>query len=274
MITGKVASMALPAEVEDITGQFLALIDASAPGLIEALYLRGSLGFGEYFPGQSDIDFVAVLAARPGAAGVRALAAAHATLHAAHPQPYFDGFHILAEDLSRPPDQCPEVPDMFQGTFSPAGRSYDISLVTWHELARHGVQVRGPDLAQIDVWTDDAGLRAFSYANLSSYWADEAAALAEQPERAAKPLATPWCVLGVSRLHHLLATGALTSKSGAGRHALTVFGPEWHPIVGEALRIRERPGDPSPYVGDLPRRARDTTAFTAMAIEAALALGP
>lgn len=274
MITSNMTGMALPPGVEDITGDFLALIDASAPGLVEGLYLHGSIGFGEYFPGESDVDFVAVLATRPGAAEVSALAAAHATLYAAHPQPYFDGFHILREDLTRPPDRCPEVPGMFQGSFFPAGHSYDISLVTWHELARHGVQVRGPDLAEISIWTDDAALRAFSHANLSSYWAAEAAALTEQPEWAIKPLATQWCVLGVSRLHHLLATAALTSKSGAGRYALTTFGPQWHPIISEALRIRERPGEPSQYDGDLARRARDTTAFTTMAIEAALALGP
>ncbi|MGH3302430.1 MAG: hypothetical protein ACRDOK_12245 [Streptosporangiaceae bacterium] len=42
--------MLLSAEVITITGRFLEFIDASAPGLVTGLYLRGSLAFGEYFP--------------------------------------------------------------------------------------------------------------------------------------------------------------------------------------------------------------------------------
>src|SRR5712692_5094651 len=57
--------------------------------------------------------------------------------------------------------------------------------------------------------------------------------------KAATPEAAAWCVLGVSRLHHLLATGAMTSKSGAGRHALAVFDSQWQAIIHEALRARE-----------------------------------
>lgn len=78
----------------------------------------------------------------------------------------------------------------------------------------------------------------------------------------------------MSRLHHLLATGALTSKSGAGRYALTAFGPRWQPIVREALRVRERPADASEYEHDPDARGRDNKEFTCMAIESGLALRP
>jgi hypothetical protein len=60
----------LPAQARAVTSQFLQLIDASAPGLVEGLYVRGSLGFGEYFEGQSDVDFTAV-ACRPTVATLR-----------------------------------------------------------------------------------------------------------------------------------------------------------------------------------------------------------
>ncbi|MGW7409743.1 hypothetical protein ACWGI9_39630 [Streptomyces sp. NPDC054833] len=52
-------------------------------------------------------------------------------------------------------------------------------------------------------------------------------------------------------MDHLLARGTLTSKSKAGRYARTA----------------------SAYNGDTEWRGRDTTAFTAMAVEAGLALG-
>ena len=67
------------------------------------LYLRGSLAFGEYFPGRSDVDFTAVLADRPVADQLTALASAHAAVYSAHPVPHFDGFHLLRADLACPP---------------------------------------------------------------------------------------------------------------------------------------------------------------------------
>jgi hypothetical protein len=264
----------LPGEVAEVTNQFLSLIDASAPGLVQGMYLRGSLGFGEYFEGQSDVDFTAVLSARPDADQVSALAAAHEAVFAARPKPHFDGFHVVREDLARAPDLCPDVPVMFDGVFSSSTRDYDMNLVSWQELARHGVTVRGPALSEREVWTDDAALRAFSHSNLGSYWAGVADSLVKHLAEAGEPRLVAWSVLGVSRLHHLLATGALTSKSGAGRYALSAFGPQWHRIIDEALRARERPGDVSFYDSELDARGRDAAAFTLMAVESGLALGP
>jgi Domain of unknown function (DUF4111) len=262
--------MMLPATVREVTGQFLELIDASAPGLLQGLYLRGSLGFGEYFEGQSDVDFAAVLATRPDATQLDALAAAHAKVFEVYPHPHFDGFHLLRDDLARPPDECQDLPCMFAGSFDVASR-LDVNPVSWHELARHGIVIRGPVLTG-DVWTDDAALRAFSHDNLTAYWAGVGRELAARPDQASAPEAAAWCVLGVSRLHHLLATGGLTSKSGAGRYALRAFGPQWRPIIAEALRAREQPATPSDYDSDPAARGRDTTAFTVMAIDAGLAL--
>jgi hypothetical protein len=263
----------LPAEVTAITGQFLELINASAPGLVTALYLRGSLAFGEYFAGQSDVDFTAVLTRRPEAGELDALASAHAAVCDAHPRPHFDGFHLLRADLAGPPAACPDLPCMFEGSFRRADRC-DVNPVSWHELARHAIVSCGPALTERDVWTDDEALQAYSRENLTSYWAGVGEKLREQPVAAATPEAAAWCVLGVSRLHHLLATGALTSKSGAGRYALTAFGGRWQPIVREALRARERPEETSEYETDPAARGRDTTEFTQMAIRSGLVLQP
>jgi hypothetical protein len=265
--------VSLPAEVTAITGRFLELIDASAPGLVTGLYLRGSLGFGEYFPGQSDIDFTAVLAERPGADQLDALASAHAAVFAECPAPHFDGFHLLRADLAGRPEECPDLPCMFDGSFRPAGR-FDVNPVSWHELARRAVVIRGPAVTDATVWTDDEALQAYSHRNLTSYWAGVGEQLRAVADAAVTPWAVAWCVLGVSRLHHLLATGALTSKSGAGRYALTAFGPRWQPIVREALRVRERPADASEYEDDPDSRGQDTKEFTSMAIESGLALRP
>ena len=265
--------MRLPQDVEAVTAVFLRAAGAQVPGLVDGLYLHGSLGFGEYFSGASDVDFVAVLADRPDQAQLAGLASAHRDVQAAFQAPPFEGVHVVRADLGQPPDSCPDVPYVFQGNFEPSGR-FSVNPVTWHELAWHGITVHGPDLADGEVWTDAGALRSFTYANLSSYWAPVAAKLRAAPPDTITADSISWCVLGISRLHHLLLTGSMTSKSGAGRHAMTAFGPRWRPIVTEALRAREQPDLASDYGDDAVGRGRDTASFTTMALDAALACAP
>ena len=81
-----------------------------------------------------------------------------------------------------------------------------------------------------------------------------------------------WFVLGIPRLHHVLATNALTSKGGAGEHALEVFGQEWRILLAEALSYRAT----GERIGILPEHelSARTVAFSTLALDAALAIEP
>ena len=54
-----------PDQVRTVTALHVDLVDEALPWLVEGLYLHGSLGFGEWYDGRSDVDFVAVTAERP-----------------------------------------------------------------------------------------------------------------------------------------------------------------------------------------------------------------
>ena len=261
----------LPGPVRQVSGLFLSLADEALPGLVEGLYLHGSLGFGEWYDGRSDVDFVAVLGRRPDDATVARLKEVHEGVSSTFQRPSFDGFHVTWSDLALPPESCPDVPSTQGGYFHEEAR-LDVHPVTWHELARHGVALRGPALADVDIWTDDAALRRYTHDNLATYWRETADSLARFPAEAGKPDLVSWCVLGVCRLHHLLATGALTSKTGAGRYAMTRFGERWRPVLTEALALRVTGGTSGYYEGDLDRRAADTIAFTDLVVRDGLAL--
>lgn len=261
----------LPRQVEQVTGLFLSLVDEALPGLVEGLYLHGSLGFGEWYDGRSDIDYVAVLAERPTPETVDALRGVHDEVATTFQRPPFDGFHLTWDDLARPSYSCPDVPCTQGGLFHEEAR-LDVHPVTWHELARHGVTVRGPALSEVEIWTDEAALRSYTRENLASYWREEADALARFPGEAGRSETVAWCVLGVSRLHHLLATGALTSKTGAGRYALARFGEGWRSVVTEALALRVTGETSGAYDQDEARRAADVIAFTDMVVTDGLAL--
>ena len=115
--------------------------------------------------------------------------------------------------------------------------------VTWWTLAHRGIAVRGLPPGQMDIHLDDAGLRAWTAANLASYWRPWAAAVAGGGPRAwrvrlthlhARRLAA-WGVLGTARMHATIRYGTVISKEQAGEYALDVFDADWHPVIRDAL---------------------------------------
>lgn len=257
---------ALPPQVGALCASWLGAIDDRAPGLVIGLHVRGGVGFGEFVPGASDVDMVAVLARRPTDAEIDALEEAHGRLAAQELGTPLDGIHVTAADLARDPEECQDVPCVLHGWFEPYGR-YDLSPVGWHELAHHSVPVRG---ALPSVWTDHDRLLAFTRAALRTEWAGFAASLAKFPAEAAMDAAT-WHVLGAARLHHLLVTGAMTSKSAAGHWGLRHYDERWHPVLLEALRLRGGGDDASlrPQYDDPAARGADVAAFVAYVVAAA-----
>jgi hypothetical protein len=241
--------MILPTPVSDHTTRFLAELDRRLPGRLVGLFLHGSLCWGEFFPG-SDIDFVGLWDELPSGGDLEALGAAHRATSGLT----FDGFHCTAADLAAPPAGIDHRPAFYQGEFDPAG-TIDINPVTWHELAERGIAVRGEIP---EVHTDRTGLLAFTRNNLATFWSG----IAEQVENGdvealgAHDESVAFLGLGPARLHHLLATKELTSKSGAGRYVRDRLDPRWNLIARESLRLREDPGSPGLY-GSVADRGRD-----------------
>lgn len=263
--------MALPNDVRRALETFLTVVDGAVPGLVDGLYVHGSLGFGEYVPGRSDVDAVVVLARRTGAEDLEVLEAAHRHTADAHPDMTLDAVHVTAADLAAAPDLCPDVPFVTERQFAPSGR-FELNPVTWHGVARHGVHVRGVAPESLKIWTDDDALRAYTRNNLATYWRGQLDRVRANPTGASAAWVSEWCVLGVARLHHVLTTGTMTSKSGAGRYALAAFDPRWAPIVEDALAVRERQDQPPPLGdGSDGRRGPEVAAFMTMVIDDGLA---
>jgi hypothetical protein len=246
----------LPSSVRAVTATLLDELDRRAAPGPEALLLHGSLCWGGELSTSSDVDVVVLWPALPAH---DALEAAHLATLAAHPDVVVDGFHATAGDLAGPPTAVGRRPVFHLGRFDPAG-TLDLNWPTWHELAERGIAVRG---TVPPVHTDHAALLATTRDNLDTYWRrtlGELETLDEVPDSA-----VTWAVLGVARLHHLLATGSMTSKSGAGRYVLASLDERWHPVAAEALRLRESPATTSAYA-DRCERGRDVVAFLRWAV--------
>nr|MDT0656405.1 DUF4111 domain-containing protein [Micromonospora sp. DSM 115978] len=252
--------MNLPGAVQEICSRFLSL---APEGMVAGLYLTGGTGFGEWIEGKSDVDFVATLTHRPSIGEVEHLRQVHEQMAAFSPID-FDGMHVLVSDLASDPRRLPPVPVVLHREFRIGHLDH---LVAWHELARHGITVTGPQLSTLGIWTDRQVLRDYTVENLDTYWrtftAQHTASCVDKPE-AELDYACCWCVLGVARLHHLIITGEMTTKSGAGRWGLSHYDERWHRVLREALRLRE--GGPPEY-DDQASRLQDTNGFAAYVVE-------
>jgi hypothetical protein len=275
--------------VDGVVDSYLEAVDHEAPGLVEGLYLTGSIALGEFRPHTSDIDFLAVTSNQPAAA-VAALGRAHARLRKRCPRPFFDGRYVTWDDLARDPRQAGPGPYCYEGRFRARGRGA-CDPVTWHTVASRGVRCRGPEPADLVIWTDPAALASWTLNNFDSYWRPLLRRASRFPDpwsiTAFTSYGAVWIVLGVCRLHYTLATGKIGSKEEAGCYGIRTFPERWHRALSEALRIRRadrarpdvtsaffeiiddlrirQPPDGSLYRTPVARR-RDVLAFADMAI--------
>jgi aminoglycoside adenylyltransferase-like protein len=218
------------------------------------------------------VGFTAVLAHRPSADDASALQAAHEVVGSTYGgSPRFEGVHVLASDLARHPDACPDMPTASMRGFLEADR-FDLSPVSWHELAGHGITFFGSPLESLPIWSDDRVLRDLTIDNLDTYWRRRAESCAADPAGAASEVACEWVVPGVARLHHLLVTGEQTAKSLAARWGLGFYPEQWHRVLRESLWVRV--GAFGAQYDDLAERGADVTAFAAYVVERGVSLRP
>jgi hypothetical protein len=236
------------------------LLDTLLPGHVEGLYLVGSLALDDFQPGQSDVDFVAITPTPLQQDEIDRLAELHELLQSEYPDLRVDGIYVTQDDLARNPLELGPRPHHHEGEISVAP-AFEANPAVWLTLRRHALPVLGP--AQPDVRHDPEVLRSWTLDNLNSYWSGLVQQIRRFVEQRAKPLpndAVFWCISGVPRLHYTLATGDVTSKSGACLYSLEAFPERFHPIIRTALAIRSGEADAAVD-------ARDVHAFMEHVIE-------
>ncbi|MEM9748690.1 MAG: aminoglycoside adenylyltransferase domain-containing protein [Actinomycetota bacterium] len=238
----------LPQPVVDATTRWLARHDELAPGLIDGLYVVGSAALGDWRPG-SDIDLIAFTSREVDADESPLLRSAHGAAATDDPGVDVDGPRLEWADVAVAPRRLVR-PWSIGDEFHHDDGCFELHPVTWRTLARHGVEVRGPAVAELEVFDDDRAVRDFVRDNTNSYWrgvSDQIEqALAASPDRHQFDASTvSWCVLGIARMLITARTGDVVSKTEAGRRAVDQF-PTDRALVARAIDIRHgRSTDPA-----------------------------
>ncbi len=228
-------------DVATALGTYLDVLDSTAPGMVEGLYVVGSYALDDWQPDRSDIDIVAVLAEPATDDDFRTLMTAHAILGERQPRPHIDGPYLAWGDLIAAPATGLHRPWTLGGELHHDGECFEINPVTWYTLATYGVTVRGPSVDKLDVWHEVEERVRFVIDNLSTYWfqlADSVVEACEDPTRAFNADLFEWCALGALRLHYTAFTGDVTSKRGAGEYGIVVTPDYMHDVLRAALDVR------------------------------------
>ena len=228
-------------DVAAALGTYLEIMDSTAPGLVEGLYVVGSYALDDWQPERSDIDIVAIVAEPATDDDFGMLRAAHAILNERQPQPHIDGPYLAWADLIAAPATGLHRPWTLDGELHHDGECFEINPVTWYTLATYGVTVRGPDVGKLNVWHEVEERVRFVIDNLSTYWsqlADSVVEACEDSSRSFNLASFEWCALGALRLHFTAFTGDVTSKRGAGEYGIVVTPDYMHDVLRAALDAR------------------------------------
>jgi hypothetical protein len=207
--------------------------DLAVLGWVRDLLVAGSLATGDYLPGVSDLDLVAIVDGPVDDARLATLSALHRELDAGEAAGLDLGCVYVAEDALL--DLDARHPTWTHGVLV----DRILSGVTRAELVRHGFAVLGrPPQEVLPAMTDD-DLRDAARAELCGYWAWAA----RRPRIWLNPVIAELGLTSMARGRHTLRTGRLLTKSDAVEQASA---PGW---LIDQLRARRRGEDvPSPRI--------------------------
>jgi hypothetical protein len=195
-----------------------------ALGWVTDLLVAGSLATGDYVPGVSDLDLVALTGGPVGPARQEILAGLHRELDRGAAQGLDLG--CVYVDSGRLADLGAQHPTWTHGSLVQRG----LSGVTRAELVRHGFAVLGrPPATVLPEMTDDDVRRA-ARAELCGYWAHAA----RRPLWWLNPVIADLGLTSMARGRHALQTGQLLTKTQAIEQA---HAPTW---LKDQLRARRQ----------------------------------
>jgi len=207
--------------------------------LVSAFYLVGSIALDNFTLRHSDIDFIAALSRRVSPQDFEKLRTIHKRIERQYPRWKMEGNYFQATDLGRPDEHVEPFPRYHDRKLNWVDKNV-LGLVTWWILQNKGIAVWGAEPQTLTYTVDMDKLLQDQRENLNTYWAS----FTTHPGRILALLSdwgVQWTLLGVLRQFYTLREKSIVSKTAAGEYALEHVPDRWHPIIREAIDLREAP---------------------------------
>ena len=227
----------IPEPVRPILEKYISLLEQKSPGLIRAFYIVGSISLNEFNEHFSDIDFVAVLDRPASQADIESLRTLHKAIEEDFPGSKLSGNYLQMTDLGRFENEIQPHPYYQDGKLHEAGY-FEINSITWWVLKNYGIAIWGNEPEDLPFTVDWELLVDRMKENLNSYWLG----WTKRPGRFLVLLSDwgiQWTVLGVLRQYYTFRENSITTKIGAAKYALNCLPSDWHPLIQDAIDIRE-----------------------------------
>lgn len=233
----------LPEKVKEVVDEHIKVIELSLPKFLEAYYIYGSVSFGVFDYGNSDIDFIAVINRKATEIDINILIKIHDDMQRKFHKTILDGMYLLKDDiesLSKGEITCLRFNDgVFKGI-----KTFDTNSVDAFELKKYGITVKGKEIANFKYTVDFDILTNKMKENINTYWLKWVNTYRRFSSIRFIGLlislkTIEWGVLGVSRLYYTFMERDIASKVGAGEYALRTVPLRWHKIIKEAMRLRK-----------------------------------
>jgi hypothetical protein len=226
----------IPEAIRPALQGYIALLNNQTSSLAKAVYIEGSIALGGFNENFSDIDFVALLDRRPSAAEFAALCDLHKAIGRKYPRWKMSGSYLQPDDPGRTNGKV-EAIVCYEGKLTQHG-SFDWNWVDGWTVKNHGIAIIGSEPDMLPGNADWDRLILSMRENLNSYWSG----WTKRPYCLAAMMldrGIQWAVLGVLRQLFTFRENMITTKIKAGEYALGCLSEEWHPLIREAIAIRE-----------------------------------
>ncbi|MBI1277773.1 MAG: DUF4111 domain-containing protein [Anaerolineaceae bacterium] len=234
----------IPEVIQPMLQAYVDLLNRELPDFVEAVYLHGSIALDAFDEQRSDIDTITVISRPANENDVQKLTSLHKTLASQYRRWLLEVSYLQAADLGQSESAIQPHPIYHDNKLDSAGH-FDVNPVTWWLLKNKGIAILGADAQQLPFEASWDTLLGYMHENINSYWAS----FTTNPMRMMRNLpddGVAWVVLGVLRQYYSFREQDITSKVGAGEYGLKHAPAEWHPLIQDALAIRQGQ-EPSNY---------------------------
>lgn len=233
----------LPETVRDVTDSYCRLLLEELPEKVYGVYLYGSTALGHHNRERSDIDFFTVLHELNDGALLQIQAVHDRLLELNEHAHKLEGEYTQLRHI-------PKAQRTQWYRYTSTGQYQWENMnnhIAWYQLKHHGLTLLGPDVSTLSIEVDWNDILDITRRNIHGYWAKQAARQPEDFLGSNTDMAVEFGVLSLCRIYETLLLKQMVTKEAGAEAMLAKLPERWHPIIQEAMRVRECKGESLRY---------------------------